>query len=204
MRNRLSRIVLSLVVGSIVVAIGLYLGWFIAIGLQAARTLSGSVRAQPSRETVALVTDVTRWTFLGLTTGLGLAFAALHKHRVRFLLASIAGFALGGALASWLVVTSLDRAAPAATLALPLGGALAGLLLGLGARLDIRSALMLIVVALAMMIAGPFIDPRSSVMLPSPLRLTLSDWLILLAPGALIGAILAALVPTGSDTSQTA
>src|SRR3990172_4768649 len=157
MRNRLSRIVLSLVVGSIVVAIGLYLGWFIAIGLQAARTLSGSVRAQPSRETVALVTDVTRWTFLGLTTGLGLAFAALP-----------------------------------------------GLLLGLGARLDIRSALMLIVVALAMMIAGPFIDPRSSVMLPSPLRLTLSDWLILLAPGALIGAILAALVPTGSDTSQTA
>lgn len=204
MNKRVSRIVLSLVLGSIGVAAGLYLGWFVAVGLQVARTLSGSAGAQPSRETVALVTDVTRWAFLGLTAGLGLAFAALHKRRVRFLLASIAGFALGGTLASWLVVTSLDRAAPAATLALPLGGALAGLLLGLGARLDIRSALMLIVVALAMMIAGPFIDPRSSVILPSPLRLTPGDWIILLTPGALIGAILAALVPNGSDTSQTA
>jgi len=204
MSRRVSRIVLSLVLGSIGVAAGLYLGWFVAVGLQVARTLSGSANAQPSRETVALVTDVTRWAVLGLTTGLGLAFAALHRRRARFLSASLAGFALGGALASWLVVTSLNRAALAATLALPLGGALAGLLLGLGARLGIRSALMLIVVALAMVIAGPFIDPRSSVVLPSPLRLTPGDWLILLAPGALIGGVLAVLVPGDSDTSQTA
>jgi hypothetical protein len=68
-----------------------------------------------------------------------------------------------------------------------LGGALAGLLVGLAAGLGIRAVALLIVGAAAMLIAAPQIGPA----LPAP------DVIALLAPGALIGAALAILA--GSD-----
>ncbi len=183
MRNRVVKVLLSLVVGAVGMAIGLYFGRFVgAVGVLFAS----------SRQTSALVADTARWIFLGLIGGLGLAFTAVSRQRVRFVLVSLVGFALGGALASYLVFSSAGRNTLQASLAVPVGGALAGLLLGLSARLGIRSVLMLVASALAMLIAGAYIDPRGSVIPPS-------DWLSLLAPGALVGAVLAALVPEPGD-----
>lgn len=204
MNTRITRIVLSLIVGSIGVAIGLYLGWLVAVGLQLVRVLTDSAGGQPSREATALVTDVTRWVFLGLLCGLGLALTGVSRHRVRFVVFAILGFAAGGALASLLVVTSLNRTSPAAMLGVPLGGAVAGLLLGFGARLGVRSVALLVVVAVALLIGGQFIDPRSDFVLPSPLSLTLADWIALLVPGALIGAALAAWTPDGAAATAPA
>ena len=195
--RRLVRIIASLAAGSIGVAIGLYLGWFAAAGLQAARIFA--TRNQLSLGAIALITETVRWAFIGLIGGSGLAFTVVNQRRLVFILASILGFALGGALTALLVFGNLNRNAASATLGVPLGGALAGLLSGLGARLGIRSVLMLIVTALAMVIGGLFIDPRSPGILPSPLRLGLTDWIALLAPGALIGAALAVLAPDNGD-----
>jgi hypothetical protein len=202
MSNRLARIGLSAVVGSAGIAIGLYAGYFAALGSQLLRNLTGG--AQLSREMVALVADVTRWLFLGLMIGLGLSLTAVTRRRILFGVASIVGFGLGGALASWLVASNPNRSVAPATLAVPLGGALAGLLIGLSAQLRTRAALMLIIGAIAMAIGGPLIDPRTSVVLPPPWRLALSEWIALLAPGAIIGIALAALAPEREESPPPA
>ena len=182
MNNRLVRIVLSLVVGSVAVAIGLYFGRFIA-----------AVVALPfasSRQAIPFATGITWWAFVGLIAGLGLAFAAMGRRRVRLILASVVGFGLGGALAVLLVTAGgANRASALIALATPLGGALAGLLIGWAAGSGARSSLMLIAGALAMAIATPHIG---SVIPPS-------DWIALLLPGAIIGATLGAIAPLTGD-----
>jgi len=180
--RRLVRIIASLAAGSIGVAIGLYFGRFIA----------GAV-AFPfatSRQAIPFATGITWWAFIGLIGGLGLAFTAVSKRRIRFILVSLLGFALGGALAAWLgMIGSSNRNATLAGLAVLLGGALAGLLTGTSAQLGVRSVLMASVGALAMTLARPHLDA----LIPP------SDWIALLAPGALIGAALAVLAPDNGD-----
>jgi len=177
MRNRLPRILLSLVVGSFGVAIGLYFGRFIAGGV-------GLLFAS-SRQALPLATSTTWWAFVGLLSGLGLAFSAVTQRRVRFVAVSVVGFAVGGAIAAWPEISRLDRGTLQAALAVPLGGALAGLLAGLAARLKVRAVPMSIVGALATVVARPHLDA----LIPPP------DWIALLVPGALLGAALAALMP---------
>jgi hypothetical protein len=189
MNTRIARIVLSLIVGSIGVAIGLYFGRFPAGGV--------GFLFRSSLQAISLATGVTWWAFIGLIGGLGLALSTLNKRRVRFVALSVVGFAAGGALAALLVSSSADRTAATATLAVPLGGALAGLVMGLSAGLGSRSVLILIVGALAMAIGGPYIDPRSSAIPPF-------DVIALLAPGALIGAALAAWAPDDAAAAAPA
>jgi len=189
MNTRVARIVLSVIVGSIGVAIGLYFGRFPAGGV--------GFLFRSSLQAISLATGITWWAFVGLIGGLGLALSALSRHRVRFVMLTVIGFAAGGALAALLVSSSADRTAATATLAVPLGGALAGLVMGLSARMGVGAVLMLIVGALAMTIGGPYIDPRSSAIPPF-------DVIALLVPGALIGAVLAALAPDAASPSPPA
>ncbi|HLF25632.1 MAG TPA: hypothetical protein VJG32_04800 [Anaerolineae bacterium] len=177
MSNRLARMVLSLVVGSIGVAIGLYFGRFIAGGV-------GLLFAS-SRQAIPIATSTAWWAFIGLIGGLALAFSAVRKHRVLLVLASIVGFALGGAIAALPEASRIDRSALLATLAVWLGGALAGLLLGLGARLGVRALVLAAAGALAMFLARSHLEA----LIPP------SDVFALLAPGALLGVVLAALAP---------
>ncbi len=177
MRNRLPRILLSLVVGSFGVAIGLYGGRFVAGGV-------GLLFAS-SRQALPLATSTTWWAFVGLLGGLGLAFSAVSQRRVRFIVISVVGFALGGAIAAWPEISHVDRGTIQAALAVPLGGALAGLLAGLAAQLKVRAVPLSIVGALATVVARPHLDT----LIPP------SDWIALLAPGALLGAALAAFLP---------
>lgn len=187
MRHRLPRILLSLVVGSFGIAIGLYFGRFSAGGV-------GLLFAS-SRQALPLATSTTWWAFVGLLGGLGLAFSAVRQRRARFVAVSVVGFALGGAIAALPEMSRIDRSTALAALAMPLGGALAGLLAGLAAQLRVRSALILVVGVVAMAIARPHIDPRGSA-IPRPIESwTLSDWIALLVPGALLGGALAALTP---------
>jgi len=171
----------SLAAGSIGVAIGLYFGRFIAGAV--------ALPFASSRQAIPLATGVTWWAFIGLIGGLGLAFTAVSERRVRFVLVSLLGFALGGAIAALPEANRLDRSSVLATLAVPLGGALAGLLTGISARLGVRSALAAIVGALAMLIAKPHLDA----LIPP------SDWVALLAPGAMIGTALALLAPDNEN-----
>jgi len=212
--RRLVRLVVSLVSGSISVAIGLYFGRFIA-GVAALPFAS-------SRQAIPFATGISWWAFVGLIAGLALAFTALSRSRVRFIAISLLGFALGGGLAALLAMTgSADRNAIAATLAVPLGGALAGLLMGVSARLGVRSVIVAIVGALAMAIAAPHIagsalPPRSlfdvllSLITGSTARsaadagAVAANTFSLLVPGALIGAVLAALAPSEAGRSTSA
>jgi hypothetical protein len=181
MNSRILKIVLSLVVGAVGVAIGLYFGRFVSAP-------AGLLFAS-SRQAIPLATGITGWAFIGFIGGLGLAFTAVSRHRARFVLVSILGFALGGLLAALPeAIGRADRNSTLAVLALPLGGALAGLLLGLGAQLRTQALLTLIAGAAAMAIGGPFIGPQSSVIPPA-------DWVALLLPGAIIGATVAVLAP---------
>jgi hypothetical protein len=189
MRNRLARAVLSLVAGSIGVAIGLYFGRFIATAVGGAVAIAASGTGA-SLATIALATSISWWAFIGLAGGLAWAFSALKRRRLLFVVISVAGFALGGLIAALPEMNRADRASALAALAAPVGGALAGLLIGLAARLRIRSALMPAVGAAAMAIAGPQIGS----VLPSP------NWIALLAPGALVGAALSALAPDESTS----
>ena len=179
MGNRLVRIVLSLIVGSVAVAIGLYFGRFVA-----------AVAALPfasSRQALPFATGITWWMFIGLLAGVGLALTAVSRKRVRLFLASVVGFGLGGALAALVArAAGATRNSARVAIAMPVGGALAGLLLGLGMGLRARSVVVLIAGAVALWIATPHIG---SVIPPS-------DWIALLAPGAILGAVLAALAPS--------
>ncbi len=176
MNHRLVRIVLSLIAGSICVAIGLYFGRFIAGGV-------GFLVAS-SRQAIPFATGITWWAFTGLIAGVGLTFTAVRKRRFRVFVASFVGFALGGALAVVLATAAGgDRNSVVIVLAVPLGGALAGLLMGVSAELGARVVVMMLAGAAALWIAAPQIG---SVIPPS-------DWISLLAPGAIIGAVLAAL-----------
>ena len=187
MSNRLARIVLGTLVGSIGVGIGLYFGRFVAA--------AAALPFAASRQAIPLATGAAWWAFVGLIGGLGLAFAAVNRGRVLFVLVSIVGFALGGVIAALPEAGRVDRSAALSALAVPIGGGLAGLLIGLAARLKARSALMLIAGVAALAIAAPHIDPRGSA-IPRPIgSWQLSDWLALLAPGAIIGGTLAALAP---------
>ena len=185
--RRLVRVLASLAAGSIGVAIGLYFGRFVAGPV--------ALPFAASRQAIAFATGATWWAFIGLTGGFGLAFTAVRERRIRFVLVSLLGFVLGGALAAWLgLIGSSSRNAIWAELAAPLGGALAGLLVGLAARRQARSALMAIAGALALVMARPHLDA----LIPPP------DWVALLAPGALIGAALAVLAPDPGDTRRSA
>jgi hypothetical protein len=204
MSRRATRIVLSAVVGSIGVAIGLYFGRFIAGGV--------GVLFASSRGALPFATSIAWWAFIGLVGGAGLAVVAIGHRRIGFVAAALAGFALGGALAAVPEASRLDRDAALAVLATPAGGALAGLLMGLSARLKTGVVLMIVAGALAMWIAQPFFDllpPRSildailSVLVGSGSSTSASsdagavalNTLLLFAPGALIGIALAALKP---------
>ena len=207
MNNRLVRIVLSLCLGAIAVALGLYFGRFAAAAV--------ALPFASSRQALPFATGITWWAFVGLLAGVGLAFTAIGRRRARWMVVSVLGFGLGGALAAALVAASANRGSPLATLSLPLGGALAGLLLGLAAGLKVRSSVMLIAGALAMWIAAPHIGspfpPRSLMdVLISAIAggsagnaansaALAGNTLSLLAPGALIGATLAALAPAAAD-----
>ena len=208
MNNRLVRIGLSLCLGSIAVALGLYFGRFAAAAV--------ALPFASSRQALPFATGITWWAFVGLLAGLGLAFTAIGRRRARWTAMSVLGFGLGGALAAALVAAgSANRGSPLAALSLPLGGALAGLLLGLAAGLKIRSIALLIAGALAMWIAAPHIGsplpPRSlmDVLISAIAGGSAGDaansaalagnTLSLLAPGALIGATLAALAPEAGD-----
>jgi len=204
MSSRVSRIVLSVVVGMVAVALGLYSGRFIALGV-------GLVFAS-SLQALALATSVTWWGFIGLINGVGLGFGALRRGRLRFILMSVLGFALGGVIAAVPGMNRMDRASAIAVLATPVGGALAGLLIGLSVRLKAGVVLMVIAGALAMWIAQPFFEllpPRSildalltalvgsgsSTPASSDAGTVALNTLLLLAPGALIGAALSAWMP---------
>ncbi len=178
-------IVLSLVLGSIGVAAGLYFGRFLAGG--------AGLPFATSYVALVITTGAVWWAFVGLAGGVGLAAGAMRSHRLRFVLISIVSFALGGVVAALPEAARADRASAFAWLAVASGGALAGLGIGLAAGLKARAVVTMLAGALAMFVARPYFA-----LIPP------SDPIALLAPGALIGAILAALVPNGSDTSQTA
>jgi hypothetical protein len=185
MNKRVSRIVLSLVLGSIGVAAGLYFGRFLAGG--------AGLPFATSYVALVITTGAVWWAFVGLTGGVGLAAGAVRSHRLRFVSISMASFALGGVVAALPEVARADRASTLALMAIPLGGALAGLGIGLAAGMKERAVIMMLTGALAMFVARPYFA-----LIPP------SDPLALLAPGALIGVVLAALVSNVSDTSQTA
>lgn len=189
MSRRVGRIVLSIVVGSFGVAIGLYFGRFPAGAL--------GFLFRSSLQTITFATAITWWAFTGLIGGLGLAFTAMSTHRIRFVILTTLGFGAAGALVALLVSSSSSRDAALATLAVPAGGALAGLVMGLAARLRVKAVLILIAGALALAIGGPYIDPRSSAIPPVNL-------VALLVPGALIGGALAAFAPERTDAPPPA
>lgn len=173
--RHLVRVLLAAVAGSIGVALGLYFGRFIA-GAVAFPFAS-------SRQAIPFVTGAAWWGIIGLLGGMALAFAVTKIGRLPFVAMTLVGFALGGVLAALLQsLSATSRDAALAGLGAPLGGALAGLLAGLGARLGARSVATLLAGALAMWIARPHFD-----FIPP------SDLLALLAPGAILGAALAAL-----------
>jgi hypothetical protein len=193
--RRLIRTLASLAAGSIGVAAGLYFGRFVAAGAGGLLAIGSS--AGTTRAAISLATSTAWWAFIGLIAGAGLAFTAVKTRRIQFAVITLVGFALAGALAAWLGSTPT---APLASVALPAGGALAGLLAGLAARLKVGSALMLFVGAAAMTLAGPHIDARGSA-IPRPIASwALADWLALLAPGALMGAALGYLIEPTLDS----
>lgn len=178
MNRQLIRFALCVVVGAIAVGIGLYFGRFIA-GAAAFPFAS-------SRQAISFVTGIVWWAFIGVMLGLGLALTGATERRARLVLLTVLGFALGGALAAWLgSMGSADRNATLTTLSAPLGGVVAGLLMGWGARLGLRALAMAVVAGVAMLIARPHLEA----LIPP------SDVLALLIPGVLIGAALAALAP---------
>jgi len=186
MGNRLVRIGLSLIVGSVAVAIGLYFGRFVAA--------AAALPFASSRQAISFATSIAWWVFIGLIAGVGLALTAVSRYRFRLVLVAVVGFGLGGALAALIAgAAGADRNSALITLAMPIGGALAGTIIGLGAGLRARSAVTLIAGAVALWIAAPHIG---SVIPPS-------DWIGLLAPGAILGAALAALAPNDDGATQT-
>lgn len=185
MNERAARILLSFVLGSIGVALGLYFGRFLAGG--------AGLPFATSYVALVITTGAVWWAFVGLTGSVGLAAGAVRSHRLRFVLNSIVSFALGGVVAALPEAARADRVSAFAWLAVTSGGALAGLGLGLGAGLKARAVVMMLAGALGMLVSRPYFA-----LIPP------SDLMALLAPGALMGAALAALVPNGSDTLQTA
>lgn len=198
MNKRVSRVVWSAAAGAIGAGVGLYAGWGAGPGVS---LLLISANVPLSRETSALLIDSTRWLLLGLFVAVSLAVTAVRRNRARFVLLSVLGFALGGVVTSLLVVSSANRAGVVPSLAVPVGGAVAGLLMGLGAGLRSRSLVMALAAAIALVVGAQFIDPRSSALLPPPQRLSPAEWIALLVPGALIGAALAGLLPAEAEAA---
>jgi len=178
-------VLLCLAAGSIAVAAGLYFGRFIALGAGSLVVMGASGQGA-SLNAISLITGIAWWAFMGLIAAPSLGYSALSKpHRLRFVWMTILGFALGGLLAALLGQAGIaGRDTLLSNAAVPLGGALAGLLMGFGARLGVRAAILAIALAVAMLIARPLLA-----LIPP------SDLVVLLAPGAIAGATLAALTP---------
>jgi hypothetical protein len=174
--NRLLvRILLGIVAGAIGIALGLYFGRFLAGAI--------AFPFATLRQLLPFITGIAWWGLIGLLGGIAWALALFKRGRLRFLGITLLGFALGGALAALLGSLGASGRDPNLIgLAVPLGGALAGLAAGLAARLGARALITTLAGALAMWIARPHFD-----FIPP------ADVLALLAPGGMLGAVLAIL-----------